>query len=544
MSARALSAVSSLFAPRGAGAAPVRALLVLLLGVSLGGCAEKKAPPAPAPVQTAAVAPAPAPATRTVTDARFLEVVQPILNRRGCSAGTCHGGIRKGGFQFKGNPPDDYAEVLARVDRKNPDESQLLKKALGLVEHNGGRNLGPSECDTQRLRAWISGAADPGCEKPADREALEQAEAQRFARELAPALRALGCDAAACHGKAGARGVDLSALAALAALTAANSADKGAAPTDKGAAAALGVSAPARVGLRAIVAAGLNRQAVWQSGIIKALRGEDGRAEHKAEPFASCAYRRVYGFVAKSPEERCALPGQKGAKAERLPDVEAFGKLVLPHVLRRGCGDGGCHGGGAGGMTLFNVVEDPRVIQHDYLALTARVEDLRKPQESTLLRTARNQEPHGGGKRLGQRGDCIDDMLTGWLQGRAVRACPPPKPPSFEVFASKMQPLIDHLTCSQAKCHGAGVGEFWLTAKATGEKLRKNYDQVTRHIDYDYTPFSGIILRMRETCAYAMTAAWIEGTPQPRCTPGKIDPALLPKLPTEGAPAHVLPKET
>ena len=34
------------------------------------------------------------------------------------------------------------------------------------------------------------------------------------------------------------------------------------------------------------------------------------------------------------------------------------------------------------------------------------------------------------------------------------------------------------------------------------------------------------------------------GTPQPRCTPGKIDPALLPKLPTEGAPAHVLPKET
>ena len=103
-----------------------------------------------------------------------------------------------------------------------------------------------------------------------------------------------------------------------------------------------------------------------------------------------------------------------------------------------------------------------------------------------------------------------------------------------------MQPLIDHLSCTQAKCHGAGVGGFYLTAGAKGEGLRKNYDELVKHIDFDYTPFSGVILRMREPCAYDITAAWIEGRPQPKCKAGTIDPSLLPKLPGEGGATHKL----
>ena len=49
--------------------------------------------------------------------------------------------------------------------RKEPKKSELLKKALGQVQHNGGKNLAEGECDTQRLVAWIADQPDPACEQ-------------------------------------------------------------------------------------------------------------------------------------------------------------------------------------------------------------------------------------------------------------------------------------------------------------------------------------------------------------------------------------------
>jgi hypothetical protein len=189
-------------------------------------------------------------------------------------------------------------------------------------------------------------------------------------------------------------------------------------------------------------------------------------------------------------------------------------------------------------MSLYPLGPDAHVALHDYLQLTARVEDLRRPEESTFLRTARNQEPHGGGKRLGGKGDCVDDIVMSWLRGRKVAPCPPPKPPSYARFVSEIQPVLDRMTCTQTFCHGENIPSFKITARPDQKGLLANYQAVLKQIDYDFMPFSGVMLRMREPCAYSVVGAWIEGRPRPTCTLRDPDPSIFPKRDSKGNIMH------
>lgn len=447
-----------------------------------------------------------------IRDLTYQRFVRPFLNKQGCDSTACHGSYRGGGMFLReqsGHNRKDYEAVLARLDRKNPDKSELVQKMLNQVEHNGGRNVDPNSCSYARLIAWIGERPDPGCTDPPppDTQGL-------FAREVAPALSALGCAQTSCHG-----GGPPSARFDLTGLAAAP------AQTEK-----------ARAELARLNTTGYP----WRSPILRAADGADGRHTQKADPL-SCAYRRLYGFVAGAPSLTCELAAKT---AERLPSLEVFTKQVLPVLGRRGCLQTACHGSGAGGMTLVPGEPGEPAALHSYLMLLAHVEDLGHIDDSTLLRTARNKEPHGGGQRLGGKGDCADDQLRAWLSSQPIKPCPPPQPPSYESFVAQMQPVLDKMTCTQARCHGGKVPRFTLVRQAKEpSQLLANYREVLGHIDYDYTPFSRIMLRMREPCAYAITAAWIEKKPRPDCVLRDPDPRVFPQPDESGEVVHpkVLP---
>lgn len=511
-----------------------RATIFPLLGLSLGlgvslslalvGCQRRPppvtaAPPAaaPAPVALAAPKAAPAPKTGPLADPRYMTIIRPMLTRRGCDSGNCHGTFKGGGLYFSSGGVTelrDYETVLERIDRKDPKKSILVQKPLAQVQHNGGRNLADNECDTRRLLAWIGQQPDIVCEvKPPP-----QTEA-RFAREVVPALQQLGCATATCHESSAASRLDLSGLTA----------------------------AKPRLAdaYRSFMSVPQNHIVVWMSPAIQAAWGESPGHKTKGD-LESCAYRRLHGYIAGNPEATCAVDRPQAG----LPSRKDFDEVVLPGIAKRGCLEGNCHGAGAGGMAVHEWRQDRHAALSNYLALTSRVEDLRKPEASTLLRTVRNDEPHGGGQRLGGKGDCLDGLVVSWLRGRPVRECPPPRPPSFARFASEVQPVLDKMTCTQAFCHGESLPMFRITARPSPAGLQSNYQAVLKQIDYDFMPLSQIQLRMREPCAYATVAAWIEGKPRPTCTMHDPDPNIFPKRDRQGnimhpkAPAGPPPQKT
>ena len=475
------------------------------------------APTSPAavttPVATAPVAASPGAAEDKrglpFSDQRYTKFVRPLLDHMGCSGGTCHGMMRGGGFylQFEqGNEVRNYRVISERLDRKNPENSLLIQKAIGKVPHNGGHNLDEKSCDYKRLIAWIGERPEVDC-----KEEVPDTKA-RFVREVAPALTAAGCSTASCHG-GDAKAQTRFNLASL--LTTP--------PGLSEAYIAFSVTRP-------------NNHSPWMGTVVKALNASDGIHKQAFDPM-SCVYRRIYSYVALSPEVTCDLAETRIDK--RLPSLPDFARIVLPAVVKRGCTDSSCHGGGAGDMTLFEGELGSSAVLHTYLTLLARVEDLAHPEQSLLLRTARNEEPHGGGHRLGGKGDCVDSTVVTWLRARPITVCPPPKPPSYERFVKEVQPVMDKMTCTNPKCHGGLVPNFLLIKQPTDEKgLRKNYESTIRHIDFDYMPFSGIQLRMREPCAYSVVGAWIEGTPHPTCVVHDPDPSIFPRRDGEGNIMH------
>ena len=60
--------------------------------------------------------------------------------------------------------------------------------------------------------------------------------------------------------------------------------------------------------------------------------------------------------------------------------------------------------------------------------------------------------------------------------------------------------------------------------------LESNYKETLAQINPDFAPLSEIMLRMREPCAYAQTAAWIEGDAKPACVMNDPDPSIFPRL--------------
>ena len=94
----------------------------------------------------------------------FVRDVLPRLAKSGCSAGSCHAKADgQNGFKlsvFSYDPRADYAEIVKeargrRVFPASPDESLLLAKPLGVLEHGGGSRIEPGSEAHLLLRNWI-----------------------------------------------------------------------------------------------------------------------------------------------------------------------------------------------------------------------------------------------------------------------------------------------------------------------------------------------------------------------------------------------------
>jgi hypothetical protein len=101
----------------------------------------------------------------------------PLFTRYGCNQGACHGkGSGQNGFRLslRGYAPElDYDSLTRefagrRVSLTAPEESLLLRKALALASHAGGRLFGAGSRPHQVLLAWLrAGAPGPRAEDPA-----------------------------------------------------------------------------------------------------------------------------------------------------------------------------------------------------------------------------------------------------------------------------------------------------------------------------------------------------------------------------------------
>src|SRR3954468_9449166 len=81
----------------------------------------------------------------------FRNEVMAVLSRAGCNQGACHGNLNgKGGFKLslRGEDADFDLKALSRdmlarrVAPNRPEESLVLRKAAGLVAHEGGPRFG------------------------------------------------------------------------------------------------------------------------------------------------------------------------------------------------------------------------------------------------------------------------------------------------------------------------------------------------------------------------------------------------------------------
>jgi hypothetical protein len=95
----------------------------------------------------------------------FVRDVEPILNKMGCNAGTCHGAqAGKNGFKLslRGYDVDfDYQSLVddvggRRFNRAAPDQSLMLLKAIQEVPHRGGLVMEKKSLPYRILRQWIA----------------------------------------------------------------------------------------------------------------------------------------------------------------------------------------------------------------------------------------------------------------------------------------------------------------------------------------------------------------------------------------------------
>ena len=102
----------------------------------------------------------------------FERHIMGLLGRTGCNAGGCHGSFQgKGGFRlslFGYEPAKDFVAITRdsvgrRINPIDPDNSLLLLKATGQVEHGGGLRFGKYSWEYNLLREWIlAGAPSSG----------------------------------------------------------------------------------------------------------------------------------------------------------------------------------------------------------------------------------------------------------------------------------------------------------------------------------------------------------------------------------------------
>ncbi|MEZ5353383.1 MAG: DUF1553 domain-containing protein [Bryobacteraceae bacterium] len=109
--------------------------------------------------------------------------MEEIFTRRGCNSSRCHGGVKgQAGFKLSDNgihPHDDFRwiveggrfQVLAsgpageqkpRIDKANPEQSLLLRKAAMEMPHGGGRRFPKESDDYRQILDWIRAGAPFG----------------------------------------------------------------------------------------------------------------------------------------------------------------------------------------------------------------------------------------------------------------------------------------------------------------------------------------------------------------------------------------------
>ncbi len=112
-----------------------------------------------------ALAAAPLVADVTAPRVTFLRDVAPILNKAGCTAGTCHGAAKgKNGFKLslRGYDPQlDYQSLLydlagRRFNRADPARSLMLAKPSQEVAHGGGRRFAKDSDYYKTIYNWIA----------------------------------------------------------------------------------------------------------------------------------------------------------------------------------------------------------------------------------------------------------------------------------------------------------------------------------------------------------------------------------------------------
>jgi len=101
--------------------------------------------------------------------------VMPIFMKSGCNTGSCHGAARgKDGFRlslFGFDPDGDHFRLTRemvgrRVNLSVPADSTLLEKAIGAVQHTGGKRIEPGSEMYLTLHNWIeAGAANDDASK-------------------------------------------------------------------------------------------------------------------------------------------------------------------------------------------------------------------------------------------------------------------------------------------------------------------------------------------------------------------------------------------
>jgi hypothetical protein len=100
--------------------------------------------------------------------------ILPILTKAGCNAGACHGAATgQGGFKLSllgYDPEDDHERITRelggrRIAIARPDDSLLLRKPAGVLEHEGGRKLRRDGADYALVRRWIAAGAPLGSQE-------------------------------------------------------------------------------------------------------------------------------------------------------------------------------------------------------------------------------------------------------------------------------------------------------------------------------------------------------------------------------------------
>lgn len=98
----------------------------------------------------------------------FEQHIMGLFGRMGCNAGSCHGSFQgKGGFRlslFGYEPDKDFLALTRdqlgrRISTVNPDQSLLLLKATGQVEHAGGMRFSKDSWQYRVFRDWIASGA-------------------------------------------------------------------------------------------------------------------------------------------------------------------------------------------------------------------------------------------------------------------------------------------------------------------------------------------------------------------------------------------------